>query len=274
MSSAAMNLRLPARSMALLSVLLLAAIITGCGRPAVVLTGTITDAYTGQPVPEARVTIGNTTVTTDANGTFSTSRWRRGDVLAVSAPSYEPLRLPLAERPELAASDALTLTLNTALRPNTLSGTITDAYTGQPLANAQVTATFNVTNTLSVATGADGRYTLADLPEQFTLSVTAPDYAPAERTLSRATSLDLALRPAVLTGMITDRYSGQPVAGATISAGTARATSGPDGRYRLEGIPPTATSVEISADGYASLSQELARATVLDAVLRPDTLKG
>lgn len=274
MSRAAMKLRLPARPMALVSVLLLAAIIAGCGRPAVVLTGTITDAYTGQPVPEARVTIGNTTVTTDANGTFSTSRWRRNEVLAVSAPNYEPLRLPLAERPELTASDTLTVTLSTTLRPNTLSGTITDAYTGQPLANAQVTATFNVTSTLSVATGADGRYILADLPEQFTLSVVAPDYAPAERTLSRATSLDLALRPAVLTGMITDRYSGQPVAGATITAGTARATSGPDGRYRLEGLPATATSVEISADGYATLSQELPRSTVLDAVLRPDTLRG
>lgn len=137
-----------------------------------------------------------------------------------------------------------------------------------------MTATFNVTSTLSVATGADGRYILADLPEQFTLSVVAPDYAPAERTLSRATSFDLALRPAVLTGMITDRYSGQAVAGATITAGTARATSGPDGRYRLEGLPATATSVEISADGYATLSQELPRSTVLDAVLRPDTLRG
>jgi len=268
------NLRLSARPVALLSLLLLAAIIAGCGRPAVVLTGTITDAYTGQPVPEARVRIGNTIVTTDANGMFSTSRWRRGDVLDVSAPSYAPLQLPLAERPELTASDALTVTLNTTLRPNTLSGTITDAYTGQPLANARVTATFDVTSTLSVATSAEGRYMLTDLPEQFTVSVAAPDYAPVEQPLSRTTRLDLALRPSVLSGTITDRYSGQAVAGATIIAGAARATSGPDGRYRLEGIPATATSVEISADGYAPLSQELARSTVLDAVLRPDTLRG
>ncbi|MCS6882013.1 MAG: putative glycoside hydrolase [Oscillochloridaceae bacterium] len=266
--------RSPGRPAALLSILFLAAIIAGCGRQPVVLTGTITDAYTAQPVPEARVTIGNTTVTTDANGAFSTSRWRRGDVLAVSAPGYEPLRLLLAERPELAASDALTLTLNTVLRPNTLSGTVTDAYTGQPLANAQVTATFNVTSALSVATGADGRYLLSDLPEEFTLSVVAPDYAPVERTLRRTTSLDLALRPSVLTGTITDRYTGQAVAGAAITAGTARATSGPDGHYRLEGIPATATSVEISADGYAPLAQELSRSTVLDAALRPDTLRG
>ncbi len=266
--------RLPRRALATLSLLVLAALLAGCNRPPVVLTGTITDAYTGQPVPQASVTIGRTTVTTDDQGVFSTPRWRRSDTLAISAPRYEPLSLLLEDRPELRAADALTLTLDTVLRPNTLAGTISDEYSGQPLAGAQITASFNLTDTLSAITDGTGHYHLSGLPEQFTLSVTAPDYAPVERTLSRTTSLDLALRPNVLSGQVTDRYTGQGVPGATVTAGTASTTTAADGTYRLTAIPATATSVEISADGYATLSYELARSTILNAVLRPDTLTG
>lgn len=266
--------RLPWRAVAALGLLLLATVLAGCNRPAVVLTGTITDAYTGEPVPQASVTIGNLTLTTDARGEFSTPRWRRSDILAVSAPSYEPLSLPLESRPELGATDALTLTLATALRPNTLAGTVTDEYSGTPLAGAEVTASFNLTNTLTAATDATGRYSLDGLPEQFTLRVAAPDYAPIEQPVTRTTSLDLALRPNVLAGTVTDRYSGQGVAGASVSVGTAGTVTAADGSYRLADVPLTATSVEITADGYAPLSQELARSTTLDAVLRPDTLRG
>jgi hypothetical protein len=238
----------------------------------VVLTGTITDAYTGQPVREASVAIGGTTLTTDASGVFSTPSWGKNDTLAVSAPNYEPLNLALEGRPEIAATDVQTITLDTALRPNSLSGTITDSYTGEPMAGAQVVATFNVTNTLSATTDEAGRYSLAGLPEQFKLEASAPDYASAAAELNRATSQDLALRPNVLSGTVTDRFNNKGVAGATVMVGDAQGVTGADGAYRVENIPDSATSVEIAAEGYATLSQELGQATTLDAVLRPDTL--
>jgi hypothetical protein len=261
------------RAYAAFALLLLAAVMAACSRQPVVLTGTVTDAYTGQPVPQASVAIGDTTLATDASGVFATPSWGKSDTLAVSAPNYEPLSLPLESRPEITATDAQTITLDTALRPNTLSGVITDLYSGAPLAGAEVTATFNVTSTLSAATDEAGRYTLSGVPEQFSLLVSAPDYEAAAAELNRATSQDLGLRPNVLSGTVTDRFSGAGVAGATVNVGDAKALTGADGSYRVEAIPASATSVEITADGYATLSQELGQVTSLDAVLRPDTLK-
>lgn len=254
--------------------LLIAAVLSACGGPPPVLTGTIKDAYTGAPVAEASVAIGDITVTTDANGVFRTDRWSKDDTLAVSAPNYEPLSLALESQPQIAATDVPTITLDTALRPNVLSGQITDEFTGEPVAGAQLSVTIDVSNTLTVATDANGHYSLSGVPEQFTLSISAPDYSAAETIISRSTAFSMALRPNVLTGVVTDRFTGQPVAGATVQVGAVKATTGPDGSYRVEGIDEESTSVEISAAGYAGLSQELGRSTSLDATLRPDTLVG
>ncbi len=257
-----------------LLLLIVTVIVSGCGGPQTVLRGTITDAYTGQPVPEAKVVIGGTSLTTDVNGTYSTSSWNKRDTLTVSAANYEELNLPLAEQPAVSAGDALTVTLATSLRPNTLAGVISDDYTGKPLAAAEVLATFNLTSTVTTTTDSEGHYLLSGLPEGFTLQVSAPDYSPLTQELSRTTVLDLVLRSNVLAGTITDRFSGTGVAGARVQVGTANTVTADDGSYRLSDLPAEANLVEISAEGYATLSQELGRTTQLDAVLRPDTLQG
>ena len=261
------------RSPAAWLLLLLTIGLVGCSGRQVVLTGTITDAYTGVPVPQASIVVGSTTITTDANGVFSTPRWQKTDTLAVSAPNYEAFSLPLANRPEVAASGVLTITLDTRLRPNSIAGLISDTYTGNPVPSAQIVATFALTSTLSVATDATGRYSLGGLPEQFALRVDAPGYATVEQTVNRATSLNLRLRPNVLSGKVTDRFSGQGVAGAKVTVGSASALTSADGSYRVEAIPTEAVTVAITADGYATLEQELGPRASLDAVLRPDTLK-
>lgn len=262
------------RPAAALLILLLAMLVSACGGPQVVLTGIVKDAYTGNPIQSANVTVGGTTLTTDANGSFSTPRWSKSDTLAVTAPNYEAVSLPLETQPQVAASDALTVTLDTTLRPNTLSGTIIDAYTGKPLPGANLALTVNVSETLSVSSGADGSYTFSGVPEQFTLNVSAPEYASVETRLSRTTRQDLELRPNVLGGTITDRFSGKGVAGAKVAVGTAQTTTGADGGFRVENIPVDADTIEISAEGYATLSEAIDRRTQIEAALRPDTLQG
>ncbi|RRR76123.1 MAG: hypothetical protein EI684_03555 [Candidatus Viridilinea halotolerans] len=261
------------RPVALLALLLVLLAACSSATP-VTLTGTVLDAYTGKPVAEAQVALGDTSLTTDAAGRFQTTSWRQSDTLAVTAPNYAPLNLALAEQPEVTASNGVTVTLETTLRPNALAGQIRDAFTGAPVAGAAVTATFALTTTLTTLSDAEGRYRLSDLPETFTLLVTAEDYAAVEDDLERTTSRDLALRPNVLEGTITDRFSGAGVANATVRVGEVRATTDTEGHYRIVGVPAEATGLEVSADGYASLAQELDRSTRLDAVLRPDTLRG
>jgi hypothetical protein len=242
--------------------------------PPTVLSGTVIDAYTGQPIEAAAVTVGDTSLNTDNVGAFQTERWNTDDTLAISAPSYEALELDLATRPDLAESDALTVTLATELRPNTLSGTITDAFTAAPLAGAELALTVDVSTTLTAVSDAEGVYRFEGVPEAFTLQITAPDYADATTDLTRTVAHDVVLRPNTLSGTIIDRFTGEGVAGATVQVGDQQATTAEDGSYRIADIPEGVDTVEIRAERYATLSLELGRTTSLDATLRPDTLIG
>jgi hypothetical protein len=245
------------------------AILVSCGGPPIALTGTITDAYTGKPVSAAKLMLGGSQITTDAGGKYQFQQWSEKDTLQIVANGYEPTSVALASQPQLAKPTPPAATFDTAIRPNNLSGVIADSYTGKPLAGALL----KVGAAISATTGADGRYTLSGLPESFTLTIAAADHEPASQNLKRTTSFDAVLRPNVLTGAITDSYTGKPLAGATVEAGDAKATSGADGRYRLEGVAENAT-VRISADGYAALTQPLEKTTAADAALRPDVFKG
>ncbi|MEI6776055.1 MAG: putative glycoside hydrolase [Chloroflexales bacterium] len=255
-------------------ILLLTAILSACAAHNPVLTGTVKNAYTGAPISTASVQVGGATLTTDANGVFTAPRWSKTDTLAIAAPDYEPVTLPLQAQPQIAQSNSLTITLDTTLRPNILRGVVNDTLSGKPLSGASLTITVNVSNTLRTSSAADGSYSFTGVPEQFTLDVSAPDYAPLKQDLRRIMSHDLALHPNVLSGLVTDRFSGKPVPGAAVKVGTVQATTGTDGRYKLENISEGEKTVEINADGYAPLSEEIGRTTNLDSVLRPDTLRG
>jgi hypothetical protein len=248
----------------------LALLLAACGGPEIPLNGTIVDAYTGKPVPAATINLGGAQLSTDAGGKYQVSKWSDTDTLQVVANGYEPVSIVLAQQPQLAKPTPPAVTLDAKLRPNTVAGTITDGYTGQPLAGALVKAS----ETVSATTGADGRYLLAGVPESFTLTVAAQDHDSVTQSLRQTVAFDSVLRPNTLSGLLTDRYSNQPVAGASVKIGDKlSATTGADGRYRLTGVPANAT-VEFSADGYAVLTQPIEKMTSLDAVLRPDVLKG
>ena len=247
-----------------------AALLVACAGPQVPITGTITDAYTGQPVGAAQITLGSNTLTTDAAGNYQIPRWSTKDQLTVSASGYEPVTIDLATKPQLERPQPPAVSLDTiAIRPNTLSGVITDAYTGEPVDGALV----KVTDAISATTAADGSFSLAGLPESFVVEITKEDYEPLSESLARTTTFDAAIRPNVLTGQVTDRFSGAPVAGATVRAGEASAETDAEGRYRLVGVPEQAT-VTVDAEGYAELTQPVERVPTLDAGLRPDVLKG
>lgn len=245
-------------------------LLAACGGPEVPLNGTVLDAYSGKPVSAAKINLAGAEVTTDAGGKYQLASWKQDGTLQIAADGYEPVTIALSDQPQLAQPTPPAVTLDAKLRPNTVNGVITDAYTKKPLAGALVKAS----DTLSATTSADGSYRLTGVPERFSVTVSAKDYDPVTQSLQQQTSFSSALRPNVLAGTVTDRYSGKPVAGAQVKAGGgASATTGADGTYRLEGVPADAT-IEISADGYAGLTQPLEQNTALDAVLRPDVLKG
>ncbi len=173
--------------------LTVATLLAACGGPDVPLGGTIIDAYTGKPVSAAIIELGSEQLTTDDGGKYQAMQWNQKDTLHIMASGYEPISIVWAEQPQLAEPTLPLATVNAKLRPNTVSGTITDAYTGKPLAGALVKAS----DTLSATTTPDGYYALVGVPEMFRLAVSAQDYAPASQTLKQQIVSDLALRPSI-----------------------------------------------------------------------------
>ncbi len=266
-----MQFSLPVRRFTMPAVAVaLATLVSACGGPDVTLTGSVVDQYTGKPVPQATVTVGHNQSTTDTSGSFQVQNWSTRDTLEVDANGYEAKQVPLNSQQKLQQPKPPSVSLDAiALRPNTLSGTVIDQYTGKPLAGATVHAS----DTISATTGPDGHYTLNGVPESFSLAISAPDHETWQQQVTKATSLDAKMRPTVLTGSIHDQFTSKPVVGASVKVGDATATTDAQGNYQLNDVPKNGT-LNVSAAGYAEFSQPLSQTAQIDAALRPDVLQG
>jgi hypothetical protein len=209
------------------AVLIALAVLSACGRPNVPLTGSVFDAYTGKPVV-ATLNIGDVQITTDANGVYQIDRWSARDVLRVVASGYEPFEVNLASLPQLERPEPPAVALDPiTIRPNTLSGVITDLYARTPVAGAVVQVSEADQRHDRYA---DGRYTLARRSRNVSrVTITADGYAPLVSDVARSTSFDTALRPDTLRGTVTDGYTGQPIAGADVTLGDLKTTTDSDG---------------------------------------------
>ncbi|NJK81445.1 MAG: hypothetical protein HC876_11955 [Chloroflexaceae bacterium] len=244
----------------------------------VVLEGTVIDRYTGEPVPTATVRLGETNLDLADDGSYSISEWTPDDTLEISAPGYEPLLLPLASYSQEPQGSATIIQLNTELRPNVLQGTVSDAESDAPLADVLVEAHLisgtETLDTITTTTNAEGLYRFEDISEQVLLTFTSPDYTVVEQELEQTRQHDVRLRRDVLTGQVTDQYSGEPLAGAEVAIGSLTATTDETGTYRLKGVPEGEQAITIEATGYAAFEQsfDLLETYAVDAVLRPDVL--
>lgn len=244
-------------------------VLVACGSESVPLTGMVTDAYTGKPMASVVVQLGNTKAMTDATGKYVIERWQRTNVLTATSDTYETVTLNFAERQwpdQLTATDA---SVDITLRPNTLSGVIRDAWSNQPLAGVLI----KVSDAISTTTGADGQYVLRGVPESFTVQMSAPDYIVNEESLTKTTQRDVALVSGLLSGVVTDQYSGAPLADVVVTAGDVTAKTDAQGAYVLKDVRAR-TGVQFARDGYATLDKDASTTAKLDIIMRPDVLKG
>lgn len=175
--------------------------------------------------------------------------------------------------------DALALTDIASTGLGTLTGAVTDATTGLPIAGARVSVT-GPTNA-NVSTGGDGRYRLTLRAGEYQVSVSAYSYVDTGTTVQVTrdgeVTGDLAMPQAprtAVTGTVTDGSGqGWPLSAtitATDAAGHAfRAETDPEtGRYELGLVPETYTvKVVASVVGYESRSEQI---VVADAPLNVD----
>lgn len=144
-----------------------------------------------------------------------------------------------------------------------LSGQVTDARTGEPVAGASVGLGHRQRD--AVTTDDDGRYELAHFggAAYAQLVVSAPGYGTETRTIGDRTRLDLALAPGrAITGRVVDSQ-GRAVPGARIAAlgersvlegdmlSLAHANSGSDGHFALADLRrDTVHTIVLLADGH------------------------
>jgi hypothetical protein len=246
--------------------------------------GMVTDAYTNQPIAQARITLGNDQATTDIQGSYTIAEWQSQDTLEISAPGYEPVHMVLEENPHLVDVIKNVVPLTTMLRPNILSGIVVDRSTGEPIHGAIVNAQYqptemantsetqampSATQTISTTTNANGTYMLADLPTTFRLNVSSNDYKPYSVDIHNTTNHSVELQPDIIRGHITNYLSGKPVPDAIVTVGSNTTMTDQEGAYFVRGIPNDATTMTINAEGYMTVTETLPSATVLNIVLHP-----
>ncbi|MCU0725636.1 MAG: carboxypeptidase-like regulatory domain-containing protein [Planctomycetes bacterium] len=176
-----------------------------------------------------------------------------------------------------------------------IAGTVREKDSGAPVAGATVVITGTLADgkkSANLVTGEDGGYRFEGLPPgKFTVAawpVRHADSAVLPVTVAENVEvrLDLEVLPgAVVSGLVTEKGSGAALTGVTVTPNLRHrrtATTGPDGRYRLEGLPAgtlylmaegpdhpvTSGMVTVAGPGAAAtLDFELARGAVVHGIV-------
>ena len=242
------------------------------GGPAITITltansvaGLVRDQASGQPLAGITITLqqaaATRTTSSAAGGVFQMRQVRSGALLTASSPDHETAVITYTGQPTLAF----------ILRPDALRGVVRDLYSGQPMAGVTITVQQSA---LANQAGSDsaGVFRLAHVPLGALVSATAAAHASASITYTGQVSVELALRPNTLRGVVRDA-AGQPIAGAAVSAGSVKTTTTANGAYTLAGIAEGASLI-VDAAGHDRASVTIGQLTTLDVRLGSLTARG
>lgn len=217
--------------------------IGGCNARRPVVSGRVSDAASGAALSGAAVRAGDASATTNGEGEFTLRLVAGTHQLGVSSNGYvsQEVAVTLDEGAGEHQQDV-------ALERRRLVVHLVDGASGEPVAGAR--AMLGDGQAVSDAQGDLEVEAHVSAP----LAVLCPGYLPLEVPASEVDaafgssgalgeSLILALTPRVLEGTVTMSGSGAPVAGTTVTAGDAVATTDAEGHYRMERVEPGAAVV-------------------------------
>lgn len=225
----------------------------------------VTDRYTGEAIPGAEVVAGGMSISADADGSSLVLLADELTPLQIEAPGYEAVSTTLT-------TDGPS-SWQVALRPNVLSGQLTDAETAAPIGGASVAIVTPEGAELSTTTDAEGRYTFDAVPDGANVRFASADHGEVQEAIGQRARFDMAMRPSFVAGNVSD-VTGAPIAGARIAAanGSAEILTNADGAFRLTGGADVG-EVLISAPGYATKTVAVDASRQLSAQLDNEMIK-
>ncbi len=138
----------------------------------------------------------------------------------------------------------------TELVPRSVAGRIFDEVTGAPISGVEM-----IVGGEAATSDNAGHYEVAAPRETDEIEVSANGYYPKAVVLSslppdtNLQELDIVLAPYVLSGMVVDIGTKEPIRGAVVTAGVRHAVTDDEGRYAIHALPP-GTTLRARADGY------------------------
>ncbi|MFQ6000164.1 MAG: putative glycoside hydrolase [Anaerolineae bacterium] len=221
------------------------------------LIGTVRDGETGEPVPGAKITIERQITRSDARGSFTFRRLRRGATISIVAPGYEPGEVVFQGQE---AQEVL-------LRPRITAVEVKDEK-GSPIAEAVVSAGEEVAEG-----GQEGVFFLRRLKEGAQISVLAEGYYGTEVIYEGLSPLEVVLQRSRVVVVVYDLYTGQPLPGVLLSWGDDSFVTDAQGQSQIEGVK-MGDRFQLKVDGYQDGEVVYGGEGILEIALRPDTLQG
>jgi len=215
------------------------------------------DVETNQPLQNVKVVVGDKAILTNATGAFEIRNVKKETPIAAHLLGYHPTVVPFDGRTPVALG----------LVPNTVTVTVLNQSTHQPIGNAQIQA-----DNLQVVTDANGVATLRRVKPSAQVRAFAGGYEAASASFV-GDALQIALRPNTLDGVVADAMTGQPISGTLVYLGSTIVTTNAKGAYHLDNVPAKAVLV-FKAPGYRKVELTVSSVTRRDVKLTPFTVKG
>lgn len=245
------------------------------------LKGRVIDRANGQPLHGVQVALSSAAVSvvTDPDGNFQiTGLQPDAYTILYSAQGYLSAQQELTTRAGQLI-DLGSITLQVAPTTALVTGTVTDAGEGAPLANALVEIVAGVEQ-VQVVTGLNGTYSIVVPAGDLAIRVTAQGYRTVAASANVAAGSSVKFSPALykesdeplpleLIGRVIDIDGRAALAGVRVmhvGSGTS-VTTGGDGFFSLTGLNAGEQQFQISLEGY----QGLTMAVVLPEYGRLDT---
>ncbi len=215
------------------------------------VVGRVVNARDGSPVPGAAIAGPQVGAVADEGGRFRLPGLMAGRIrLSASAPLFAPAELSF----DLARNDIADVTIE--LEPIThgaVRGRVVDDATGEPLAGARVRIGGAEVSTDAAGAFAFERIGIGDILAEASQEGYLPGHQAARLEPGRDLELTIRLEReplGALSGRIVDSRTGEPIAGALVTAGGQTAETDAEGNYRFEGLKAGAAEIEVRYPGY------------------------